>query len=58
MTNEWFPLLVEIGSKEFMKSELVKFVYELWIAATPLGYAIQFLSLHVWNTIVTYFRDT
>ena len=30
------------GCKQFMKNEPVKFGYKLWVAATPLGYAIQF----------------
>ena len=28
--------------KQFMKNKPVKFGYKLWVAATPLGYAIQF----------------
>ena len=30
------------GCKQFMKNKSVKFRYKLWVAATPLEYAIQF----------------
>ena len=30
------------GCKQFIKNKPVKFRYKLWVAATPLGYGIQF----------------
>ena len=30
------------GCKQYMQSKPVRFVYKLWVAATPLGYPIQF----------------
>ena len=30
------------GCKQYMQSKPVKFAYKLWVAATPLGYPIQF----------------
>ena len=36
------PYFGRHGCKQFMKNKPVKFGYKLWVAATPLGYAIQF----------------
>ena len=36
------PYFGRHGCKQFMKKEPVKFGFKLWVAATPLGYAIQF----------------
>ena len=30
------------GCKQYIQNKLVKFGYKLWVAATPLGYGIQF----------------
>ena len=30
------------GWKQYIQSKPVKFVYKLWVAATPLGYGIKF----------------
>ena len=38
------PYFGRHGCKQFMKSKPVKFGYKLWVAATPIGYAIQFIS--------------
>ena len=36
------PYFGRHGCKQFMKNKPVKFGYKLWVAATPLRYAIQF----------------
>ena len=38
------PYFSKHGCKQFMKNKPVKFGCKLWVAATPLGYAIQFYS--------------
>ena len=37
-----FPYFGRHGRKEFMRNKQIKFGYKFWVAATPLGYAIQF----------------
>ena len=36
------PYFVRHGCKQFMRNKPAKFGYNFWVAATPLGYAIQF----------------
>ena len=36
------PYFGRHGCKQFMRNKPVKFGYKFWVAATPLGYAIQF----------------
>ena len=36
------PYFRRLGCNQHMQSKPVKFGYKLWVAATPLGYAIQF----------------
>ena len=38
------PCFVRHGCKQYMRNKPVKFGYKVWVAATPLGYAIQFYS--------------
>ena len=38
------PYFVRHGCKQYMRNKPVKFGYKVWVAATPLGYAIQFYS--------------
>ena len=36
------PYFRRHGCKQYMRNKPVKFSYKFWVAATPLGYAIQF----------------
>ena len=36
------PYFGRYGCKQYMRNKPVKFGYKFWVAATPLGYAIQF----------------
>ena len=36
------PYYGRLGCKQYIQNKPVKFGYKLWVAATPLGYAIQF----------------
>ena len=36
------PYYVRHGCKQYIQNKPVKFGYNLWVAATPLGYGIQF----------------
>ena len=36
------PYFGRLGCKQYMRNKPVKFGYNFWVAATPLGYAIQF----------------
>ena len=38
------PYFVRHGWKHYMRNEPVKFSFKFWVAATPLGYVIQFYS--------------
>ena len=36
------PYFRRHGCKQYMRNKPVKFSYKFWVAATPVGYAIQF----------------
>ena len=38
------PYFVRHGCKQYMRNKPVKFGYNIWVATTTLGYAIQFYS--------------
>ena len=41
------------GYKQYIQNKPVKFRYKLWVAATPLGYGIQFIPMPGKMTITT-----